>query len=43
MGVRIGEGVALKFFDIEYGKIAIQRMEEKILVFDGVNFKSAGV
>ncbi|WMJ87397.1 tyrosine-type recombinase/integrase [Anaerocolumna sp. MB42-C2] len=43
LGVRIGEGVALKFSDIEYGKIAIQRMEEKVLVFDGENFKSAGV
>ena len=43
LGVRIGEGVALKFTDIEYGKIAIQRMEEKVLVFDGENFKSAGV
>lgn len=29
LGVRIGEGVALEFSDIEYGKIAIQRMEEK--------------
>ena len=43
LGVRIGEGVALKFSDIEYGKIAIQRMEEKVLVSDGENFKSAGV
>ncbi|MDU6265398.1 MAG: hypothetical protein E6600_12945 [Anaerocolumna aminovalerica] len=43
LGVRIGEGVALKFSDIEYGKIAIQRMEEKVLVFDGEKFKSAGV
>lgn len=43
LGVRIGEGVALKFSDIEYGKIAIQRMEEKVLIFDGDNFKSAGV
>lgn len=43
LGVRIGEGVALKFSDIEYGKIAIQRMEEKVLVFDGENFKSGGV
>lgn len=43
LGVRIGEGVALKFSDIEYGKMAIQRMEEKVLVFDGENFKSAGV
>jgi hypothetical protein len=33
--------VALKHFDIEYGKIAIQRMEEKVLVFDGEKFKSA--
>ena len=29
LGVRIGEGVALKFSDIEYEKIAIQKMEEK--------------
>lgn len=29
--------------DIEYRKIAIQRMEEKVLIFDGENFKSAGV
>ncbi|HWT73505.1 MAG TPA: hypothetical protein VN258_02120 [Mobilitalea sp.] len=43
LGVRIGEGVALKFSDIEYGKIAIQRMEEKVHIFDGENFKSAGV
>ncbi|BCJ95840.1 hypothetical protein acsn021_34090 [Anaerocolumna cellulosilytica] len=43
IGDRIGENVALKFSDIEYGKIAIQRMEEKGLVFDGENFKSAGV
>ncbi len=43
LGVRIGEGVALKFSDIEYGKIAIQRMEEKVLVYDGENFKSDGV
>ncbi len=43
LGVRIGEGVALKFSDIEYGKIAIQRMEEKVLIFDGERFKSAGV
>jgi|GEM_PF-429793 integrase len=43
LGVRIGEAVALKFTDIEYGKIAIQRMEEKVLVFDGKKFKSAGV
>lgn len=43
LGVRIGEGVALKFSDIEYGKIAIQRMEEKVVTFDGKNFKSAGV
>lgn len=28
---------------ILYGKIAIQRMEEKAIVFDGKNFKSAGV
>jgi hypothetical protein len=32
-GVRIGEGIVLKFSDIEYGKITIQRMEEKILTF----------
>lgn len=44
IGVRIGDGVALKFYDIlEYGKISIQRMEEKVLIFDGENFKSAGV
>lgn len=43
LGVRIGEGVALKFSDIEYGKIAIQRMEEKVLVYDNGKFKSAGV
>lgn len=43
LGVRVGEGVALKFSDIEYGKIAIQRMEEKVHVFDGEKFKSAGV
>lgn len=43
LGVRIGEGVALKFSDIEYGKIAIQRKEEKVVTFDGENFKSAGV
>ncbi len=43
LGVRIGEGVVLKFSDIEYGKIAIQRMEEKVLVFDGEKFKGAGV
>ena len=43
LSVRIRESVALKFSDIEYGKIAIQRMEEKVLVFDGDNFKSAGV
>ena len=43
LGVRIGENVALKFSDIEYGKIAIQRMEEKVFVFDGEKFKSAGV
>lgn len=43
IGVRIGENVALKFSDIEYGKIAIQRMEEKVFVFDGEKFKSAGV
>lgn len=42
-GVRIGEAVALKFSDIEYGKIAIQRMEEKVHIFDGENFKNAGV
>ena len=43
LGIRIGEGVALKFSDIEYGEIAIQRMEEKVLAFDGENFKSDGV
>ena len=43
IGVRISEGVAVKFSDIEYGKIAIQRMEEKVLVFDEEKFKSAGV
>lgn len=43
LGVRIGENVALKFSDIEYGKIAIQRMEEKVFVFDGEKFMSAGV
>jgi integrase len=43
LGVRIGENVVLKFSDIEYGKIAIQRMEEKAFVFDGKKFKSAGV
>lgn len=43
LGVQIGEDVALKFTDIEYGKIAIQRMEEKVLVFDREKFKSAGV
>jgi hypothetical protein len=43
LDVRIGEGVALNFTDIEYGKIAIQRMEEKVLVFDREKFKSAGV
>ena len=43
LGIRIGEGVALKFSDTEYSKITIQRMEEKVLVFDGENFKSAGV
>lgn len=43
LGVRIGENVALKYSDIEYGKIAIQRMEEKVFVFDGAKFKSAGV
>jgi integrase len=43
IGVRIGEGVAVKFSDIEYGKISIQRMEEKVFVFDGENFKSTGV
>ncbi len=43
LGVRIGENVALKYSDIEYGKIAIQRMEEKVFVFDGEKFKSAGV
>lgn len=41
--VRIGEGVALKFSDVEYGKIAIQRMEEKVVVFDGEKFISTGV
>jgi hypothetical protein len=39
----IGEGVALKFSDIEYGKIAIKRMEDKVHVFDGERFKSADV
>lgn len=43
IGVRIGENVALKFSDVEYGKIAIQRMEEKVFIFDGEKFKSAGV
>jgi integrase len=43
IGVRIGEGVSLKFSDIEYGQIAIQMMEEKVLVYDGENFLSAGV
>ncbi len=43
LGVRIGENVALKFSDVEYEKIAIQRMEEKVFVFDGEKFKSAGV
>lgn len=43
LGVRIGENVVLKYSDIEYGKIAIQRMEEKVFVFDGEKFRSAGV
>lgn len=43
LGIRIGEGVALKFSDIEYGKIAIRRMEEKVVVLDGEKFISAGV
>ena len=43
IGVRIGEGVAVKFSDIEYRKIAIRRMKEKVLIFDGENFKNAGV
>lgn len=42
LGVRIGEVVALKFSDINYGKIAIQRMEENIVLADGDTFKSAG-
>lgn len=42
LGVRIGEVVALKFSDIDYGEIAIQRMEENIVVSDGNTFKSAG-
>lgn len=42
LGVRIGEVVALKFSDINYGKIAIQRMEENIVLADGDIFKSAG-
>lgn len=29
LGVRIGEGVALKFSDIEYGKIAIQKWKKR--------------
>lgn len=43
LGVRIGEGVALKSSDMEYGKIANQRMEEKLLIFNGENLKSAGI
>jgi len=43
LGVLIGKGVALKFSDIEYGKIAIQRMEKKVLIIDGENFKSSGI
>lgn len=43
LGVRIGEGVALKFSDIEYGKISVQRLEEKVLVFNGEKFKSVDV
>ncbi len=43
LGVRIGENVTLKYSDIEYAKIVIQRMEEKVFVFDGEKFKSAGV
>ena len=42
LGVRIGEVVALKFSDIDYGKIAIQRMEENVVLADGDTFKSAG-
>ena len=41
--VRIGENVALKFSDIEYGKIAIQRMEEKVFVFDGERLTARAV
>lgn len=43
LGVRIGEVVAVKFSDIEYGNIAIQRMEEKLLEFNGEEFRSSGV
>ena len=42
LGVRIGEVVALKFVDVDYGKIAIQRMEENVVLVKGDNFKSAG-
>ena len=42
LGVRIGEVVALKFSDVDYGKIAIQRMEENVVLADGDTFKSAG-
>ncbi|MFQ9510678.1 MAG: tyrosine-type recombinase/integrase [Lachnospiraceae bacterium] len=42
LGVRIGEAVALKFSDIDYGKIAIQRMEENVVLSDGDIFKSNG-
>lgn len=38
-----GEGVELKFSDIVYEKIAIQRMKEKVLVSDRENYKSARV
>ncbi len=43
IAVRIGEGVAVKFSDVEYDKIAIQRMEERVVLADGENFKSGGV
>lgn len=42
LAVRIGESVALKFSDIEYGKIAIQRMEEKVVEYDGTHFRNTG-
>lgn len=42
LAVRIGESVALKFTDITYGKIFIQRMEEKVIEYDGTQFKSNG-